>query len=148
MDEFALIFFSCQHELTKCMWDFLFSVMLRCVTSQKSEELMYTVPEAWKHANSMYIMLFDSACSWGYSSPYYFIFFVYLYPHLFVCSAISWKFYPFRKLWCMSLATFLFFGKELISWNISLLFFTVSVPVLFCGNFMWDVETRLWNRRL
>jgi hypothetical protein len=93
-----------------------------CVTSQKSEDLIYSAAEAWKHANYKYVLLFYSACSWTYSSPFCLIFFGCFHLYSFVCLAISWQFYPFLKLWCVSLAIFLLFGKELISWNISLLF--------------------------
>ena len=35
----------------------------------EDEDLIYSVVEAWKHGNSKYVLLFDSACSWAYSSP-------------------------------------------------------------------------------
>jgi hypothetical protein len=60
--------FSCLHEVKECMWDFHCFGMLRCVTSQKGEDLIYTAVEAWKHANSKYVLLFDCACSWACSS--------------------------------------------------------------------------------
>jgi hypothetical protein len=44
--------FSCLYEVKECMWDFRSSGMLGGVTSQKSEDLIYNMTEAWKHANS------------------------------------------------------------------------------------------------
>jgi hypothetical protein len=56
------------------MWDYRSSEILPGVTSQKSKDLIYTVAEAWKHADSKYVSQFDSASSWAYSSPYCFVF--------------------------------------------------------------------------
>jgi hypothetical protein len=87
MDAFIGKLFSCLHEVKECMWDFRFSGVIRCVTSQKSEDLIYTAAEAWKHADSKYVLLFDCAYLLAYSSSFSFIFwgpsnFIYLFAQL------------------------------------------------------------------
>jgi len=54
--------------------DFRSSGMLLYITSRKSEDLIYTVAEAWKHANSKYVLVFDSAYSWKYFSSIFTLF--------------------------------------------------------------------------
>jgi hypothetical protein len=131
--------FSCLHEVEECIWD------VNCAKSQKSEDPIYTAKEAWKHSNSKYVLLFDSACSWACSSTCFLIFLVGFHLYSTVCSAINWQFYSFLKLCCVSLATFLFLGKELIYRSNSLLF----VPcLLLCRNYLCDAENRLWKRCL
>ena len=149
-DAFAFIFFTWLHEVKECMWDFRCSGMLRCVTSQKSKDLIYRVPEAWKHANSKYVLLFDSAFHEPILRHIVLYFCGGFQLHLFVCSAISWKFYRFLKLWCVSLSTFLLLGdKALISWNISLLFvfsllFYCFVEIT-CMNLKTGCESDVYN---
>ena len=44
--------FSCLREEKEYVWDFRYSAMLRYITSQKSEDIIYAAAEAWMHASS------------------------------------------------------------------------------------------------
>ena len=134
---------------SKEMWDFRSSGMLRSVTSQKSEELIYCVAEGWKHDNSKYVLLFDSACSWAYSSLYCLYFWGGFHLHLIFCSAVSWQFYPFLKLWSVSLATILLFGGEgeNLTFRRRNFLLNFSTPVFKMWIIQEPKKVTLWNER-
>ena len=137
--------FSCLHEVKECVWDFYCSGMLRCVTFQKSEDLIYSAAEAWKHANSKYLLLFYSACSWTYSSPFCLIFF-WLFSPLFIC-LLSYQLaiLSFPQIMMCESCNIPFVWEGINFLKHFAFICTVSAPFLFSGNHTCDFETRLWK---